>query len=100
MQLPHDQRRYDGHVGRHDCLYFPHYFAPEMPHWPFMRRPSMVRREDPEYMAYRPLIQVWRRDTSDLFSGSFSPDFITELNAYRRVLDLRYGELQKIFKST
>ncbi|KAJ6474191.1 hypothetical protein C8R45DRAFT_935590 [Mycena sanguinolenta] len=97
---PPDQRHYDSHVGRHDCIYFPHYFDTQTAHWPFMCRPSLVPRDDPAYMAYRPLTQVWRRNATESYLGSFSIDFVSELNALRQTLDLRYNNLHRTFKST
>ncbi|KAJ6454074.1 hypothetical protein C8R47DRAFT_1083197 [Mycena vitilis] len=87
--IPHllSDRRYDGHAGRHDCLYAPQYYRSIAKHWPFMRRVTMVSPGDYAELAYSPLTKFWQRDPANPFRGAFEPTFIAGLSALRRSLD-------------
>ncbi|KAK7035139.1 hypothetical protein R3P38DRAFT_2518454, partial [Favolaschia claudopus] len=84
-----EDRRYDGHVGRHDCLYSPQYSGEDIAHWPYMRRVESVRVDDFAYVAYEPLMYEWEVDRKDRRLGRFRPEFIERLSALRRDLDAR-----------
>ncbi|KAJ6557683.1 hypothetical protein B0H19DRAFT_1261288 [Mycena capillaripes] len=56
-----EQKRYDGHAGRHDCLHAPQYYREDTKHWPFMRRVREVAPKDLYYVFYQPLTLVWTR---------------------------------------
>ncbi|KAJ6499666.1 hypothetical protein C8R47DRAFT_1211980 [Mycena vitilis] len=81
------ERRYDGHAGRHDCLYVPQYFRADVPHWPYVRRVSEVPLDDPVRPAFAPLIEFWITDRADRRKGHVDPDFLARLTAVVRRLD-------------
>ncbi|KAJ6456027.1 hypothetical protein C8R47DRAFT_1227998 [Mycena vitilis] len=89
-------RRYDGHAGRHDCLYAPQYYRSIAKHWPFMRRVSMVSPGDYAELAYVPLTKFWQRDPANPFRGAFDPTFIAGLSALRRSLDQQMGKHREL----
>ncbi|KAJ6611810.1 hypothetical protein B0H10DRAFT_2223729 [Mycena sp. CBHHK59/15] len=57
--IPSPQRRYDGHAGKHDCLYVPQYARKDTMHWPFMRRIPAVGPEDPRLPMFAPFTDQW-----------------------------------------
>lgn len=92
-----DQRRYDGHAGKFDCLYVPQYYKTGNAHWPYMRRPLRVDVQDAAYDAYVPLHRVWRCCSGSPEEGEFEPSFIDRLVALVRRLD---RDMQSSFRST
>ncbi|KAJ7920732.1 hypothetical protein B0H13DRAFT_1867232 [Mycena leptocephala] len=91
--IPHGltERRYDGHAGKHDCLFFPQYLIPAMVHWPFMRRATEVLNEDPAAAAFEPLMDHWLRPmlskpskTWDSRPGKANESALTRLLGVRR----------------
>ncbi|KAK6977328.1 hypothetical protein R3P38DRAFT_3237466 [Favolaschia claudopus] len=92
-----EDRRYDGHLGRFDCLYAPQYWVHALAHWPFVRRQELVPNNDPAYAAYQPLTEVWMVDPSDLRRGEFSSDFLRRLSALQSALDVRIETLRPRF---
>ncbi|KAK6997508.1 hypothetical protein R3P38DRAFT_2562270, partial [Favolaschia claudopus] len=87
MPLEPQARRYDGHFGRFDCLYSPHYSGGDIPHWPFMRRPHLVKTDDFAYPAYEPLMRQWEVNPQNPSKGRFRPAYLEVLSALRRELD-------------
>ncbi|KAF7344174.1 hypothetical protein MVEN_01707800 [Mycena venus] len=87
------ERRYDGHAGKHDCVYFPQYYCSDTTHWPFMRRSLLVSTEDPAYVAFAPLMRYWILSAHSTI-GSFAPDFMEQLSTLRRELDSRMDRLR------
>ncbi|KAK7006113.1 hypothetical protein R3P38DRAFT_2555653, partial [Favolaschia claudopus] len=94
-----EDRRYDGHVGRMDCLFSPHYFGEDVPHWPFIRRQHMVLSNDFAYAAYEPLMNQWAVDRDDRRMGRFRPEYVERLSALRRELDERMEEIKARLRS-
>ncbi|KAK6997081.1 hypothetical protein R3P38DRAFT_2564477, partial [Favolaschia claudopus] len=84
-----DERRYDGHTGRMDCLFSPHYSGEFIAHWPYLRRPYSVKPDDFAYAAYEPLMDQWDVNSSDHRMGSFRLEFIHRLSTLRSELDGR-----------
>ncbi|KAK7006124.1 hypothetical protein R3P38DRAFT_2555857, partial [Favolaschia claudopus] len=84
-----EERRYDGHLGRMDCLFSPHYSGEFIAHWPYLRRPYSVPSNDFAYAAYEPLMNQWDVDSRDHRKGSFRLEFIHRLNTLRSELDSR-----------
>ncbi|KAJ7233606.1 hypothetical protein B0H12DRAFT_1239290 [Mycena haematopus] len=83
------ERRYDGHTGKHDCLFVPQYGSSQTMHWPFIRRANMVPLDDDAYAAFAPLYEEWEVDPANRYRGRFNPAFVDRLSALRRELDER-----------
>ncbi|KAJ7661631.1 hypothetical protein DFH06DRAFT_1325909 [Mycena polygramma] len=81
------ERRYDGHAGRHDCLYVPQYFRADVPHWPYVRRVSEVPGDDVARPAFTPFPEVWITETPDRRKGYLNVDFVSRLTALTRRLE-------------
>ncbi|KAJ7605541.1 hypothetical protein DFH06DRAFT_1348670 [Mycena polygramma] len=79
-------RRYDGHAGKHDCLYVPQYCSPANMHWPFMRRISAVQPDDPYLRAFLPFADQWEDIPS---GGQLKPAFVDQLSVISRDLESR-----------
>ncbi|KAJ6557599.1 hypothetical protein B0H19DRAFT_1376294 [Mycena capillaripes] len=80
-----ERKRYDGHVGRHDCLHAPQYYREDTKHWLFMCRVREVAPEDLYYAFYQPLTLVWTT-SPNLREGTFQDEYIHRLHkAYARV---------------
>ncbi|KAK7043386.1 hypothetical protein R3P38DRAFT_3177695 [Favolaschia claudopus] len=88
------ERRYDGHAGRHDCLFFPQFPNSASLHWPFMRRAHLVEENDPSFAAYLTLDRAWVGNTDNPLLGFFDPQFLGRLSALRRELDRRIEEFK------
>ncbi|KAK6992283.1 hypothetical protein R3P38DRAFT_3226101 [Favolaschia claudopus] len=82
-------RRYDGHVGKMDCLFSPHYSGENIAHWPYLRRPYLVKPDDFAYAAYEPLMNQWDVNLADRRMGSFRLEFVQRLSSLRQDLDQR-----------
>ncbi|KAJ6469216.1 hypothetical protein C8R47DRAFT_1223075 [Mycena vitilis] len=78
------ERRYDGHSGRHDCLYVPQYFRADVPHWPYVRRASEVPLDDPVRPAFTTLSEVWIVDLGNRRKGHLDTGFLARLTALSR----------------
>ncbi|KAJ7153266.1 hypothetical protein C8R46DRAFT_1228201 [Mycena filopes] len=87
-------RRYDGHSGKHDCLYVPQYLRDRYSHWPFMRRSSMVAATDRAFAAYDVLISHWEVEKGEPRRGRLSTSFIARLRALDSELDLAMSEFR------
>ncbi|KAK7007960.1 hypothetical protein R3P38DRAFT_2552690, partial [Favolaschia claudopus] len=92
-----EDRRYDGHLGRFDCLYAPQYWVSALSHWPFMRHQPLVRTDDPAYVAYQPLTEGWVVNSTDARRGEFSTDFLRRLSALQSALAVRIETLRPRF---
>ncbi|KAK6997381.1 hypothetical protein R3P38DRAFT_2798662 [Favolaschia claudopus] len=84
-----EERRYDGHIGRMDCLFSPHNSGEFIAHWPYLRRPYSVTSDDFAYVAYEPLMNQWDVDSRDPRKGSFRLEFIHRMSTLRSELDGR-----------
>ncbi|KAJ7129953.1 hypothetical protein C8R46DRAFT_1236341 [Mycena filopes] len=89
-----DYRRYDGHSGKHDCMVVPQYFLGHRPHWPFLRRSSMVAATDPAYAAYEVLIPHWEVEDGEPRRGRLTLKFMARLRALNSELDLRMDDFR------
>ncbi|KAK7052696.1 hypothetical protein R3P38DRAFT_2502213, partial [Favolaschia claudopus] len=92
-----EDRRYDGHLGRFDCLYTPQYWVSALSHWPFMRHQALVWTNDPAYVAYQPLSEGWIVNPTDARRGEFSTDFLRRLSALQSALAVRIETLRPRF---
>ncbi|KAJ7135530.1 hypothetical protein C8R46DRAFT_1234936 [Mycena filopes] len=89
-----DYQRYDGHSGKHDCMVVPQYFLGHRPHWPFLRRSSMVAATDPAYAAYEVLIPHWEVEDGEPRRGRLTLKFMARLRALNSELDLRMDDFR------
>ncbi|KAJ7843045.1 hypothetical protein B0H13DRAFT_1909573 [Mycena leptocephala] len=88
------ERRYDGHTGRHDCLFFPQYLHSSIVHWPFMRRATKVRKDDLAAAAFVPLMDHWVCEEIDLRRGRFKDDLIDRLRVLLKILNHKMDKLR------
>ncbi|KAJ7878924.1 hypothetical protein B0H13DRAFT_1892445 [Mycena leptocephala] len=88
------ERRYDGHTGRHDCLFFPQYLHSSIAHWPFMRRATKVRKDDLAAAAFVPLMDHWVCEEIDLRRGRFKDDLIDRLRVLLKILNHKMDKLR------
>ncbi|KAK7016657.1 hypothetical protein R3P38DRAFT_2541864, partial [Favolaschia claudopus] len=93
-----EERRYDGHCGRFDCLYSPQYSADHLPHWPFIRRPHLVAPGDFAYSAYEPLMRQWVVNKLNPCKGVFRPDYLESLSALRQDLDAHMNAAKSLIR--
>ncbi|KAJ7459192.1 hypothetical protein B0H11DRAFT_2242759 [Mycena galericulata] len=89
MPLKPTERRYDGHAGKHDCLYAPQYYRGATAHWPFMRRVASVAESDSAAVAFAPLSRYWVSTKLGSIEGHLDPEFVSRLSAFKRELDDR-----------
>jgi hypothetical protein len=80
------QWRYDGHTGKHDCLYSPQYFLEATSHWPFIRCVASVANSDVSHPAFQPLTEGWSCSPRNTAEGVWEPAFVQGL---RGVLTLQ-----------
>ncbi|KAJ7177841.1 hypothetical protein C8R46DRAFT_1212577 [Mycena filopes] len=92
--MQRDQRRYDGHSGKHDCLHVPQYYRERCSHWPFLRRSSMVAATDPAFVAYEVLIPHWEVEKREPRRGRLTLSFMARLRALNSELDLRMDDFR------
>ncbi|KAJ7149016.1 hypothetical protein C8R43DRAFT_1128779 [Mycena crocata] len=90
-------RRYDGHVGKHDCLMVPQYYRAIASHWPFMRRPSHVLRNDPARVAFDRLTSHWESDRAPGPHGRLKPSYVDELAALSAKFDKQIWDMRHMF---
>ncbi|KAJ6485095.1 hypothetical protein C8R47DRAFT_1217135 [Mycena vitilis] len=93
------ERRYDGHVGRHDCIHAPQYYRDSAKHWPFIRRASTVLPDDYAALAFVPLPHHWRCDDGHKYRGFFDPSFIAGLSSLGRSLDKKMHKYKDLIGS-
>jgi hypothetical protein len=91
------QRRYDGHMGKHDCIYSLQYFLEATSHWPFIRRVVSVPVTDPAYAAFQPLTEGQSRSPRNTSKGVWEPDFIQGLKGVRALQEICLHRLQSGF---
>jgi hypothetical protein len=91
------QRRYDGHTGKHDCLYSPQYFLESTSHWLFIRRVASVPHTDLVYPVFQPIIEGWNRSPCHASEGVWEPSFIQGLRGVQALQDIRLRRLQSGF---
>ncbi|KAJ7455396.1 hypothetical protein B0H11DRAFT_2244665 [Mycena galericulata] len=89
MPLQPTGRRYDGHAGKHDCLYAPQYYRGATAHWPFMRRVASVAETESAAVAFAPLSKYWVSTKPGTTEGHLDPEFVSRLSAFKRELDDR-----------
>jgi hypothetical protein len=93
------QRRYDGHSGKHDCLYCPQYFLEATSHWPFIRRISAVSSRDLVYPAFRSLIEGWNPSPLNATEGVWEAPFVQSLRSVMTILGMRMNFLRAGFRT-
>ncbi|KAJ7184053.1 hypothetical protein C8R46DRAFT_1208283 [Mycena filopes] len=91
------QPRYDGHLGKYDCLHVPQYSEEDIRHWAFLRRASTVQAGDWNAEAYLPFVSQWVDQGS---RGHLHPDFVLRLSAINRELEERKRNLERRFGAT
>ncbi|KAJ7434246.1 hypothetical protein B0H11DRAFT_2258545 [Mycena galericulata] len=89
MPLKPTERRYDGHAGKHDCLYAPQYYRGATAHWPFIRRVASVAETESAAVAFAPLSRYWVSTKLGSLEGHLDPEFVSRLSAFKRELDDR-----------
>lgn len=94
------ERRYDGHVGVHDCLYVPQYLRQDVGHWPFMRRITQVGSDNYAAAAFAPLVDYWEDAGPNTLAGQLDPAFIDRLSALSRELQARMLALRPLLSAT
>ncbi|KAJ7108801.1 hypothetical protein C8R44DRAFT_884830 [Mycena epipterygia] len=94
------ERRYDGHVGVHDCLHTPQYLRQDVGHWPFMRRITHVDDDDYAAAAFAPLTDYWRDVGPHTLAGRLDPEFIDRLCTLSRELQARMSALRHLLSPT
>ncbi|KAJ7735282.1 hypothetical protein DFH07DRAFT_967283 [Mycena maculata] len=92
-------RRYDGHCGKHDCLYMPQFVRPDTVHWPFVRRVSSVPPTDYVYVAFAPLPDYWISNRAGSTEGAVDPAYVTRLSALQGELGQRLKRREKPLSS-
>lgn len=99
--VPEDQseRRYDGHSGKHDCLYAPQYWRADTEHWSFIRRSSQVPKADYLYAAIEPVTRYWTADPRPSRTGSIDPQFIARLGLINRSVDAQMESFRSHFQT-
>ncbi|KAJ7161451.1 hypothetical protein C8R43DRAFT_1123897 [Mycena crocata] len=95
----HAERRYDGHAGKHDCLYAPQYWRADTEHWPFLRHSSMISRTDSLYPAVEPIFRYWTADPRPGRMGTIDPSFVAKLVQVNRGLDMQIEAYRSFFRT-
>jgi hypothetical protein len=93
------QRRYDGHSGKHNCLYCPQYFLEATSHWPFIRRVSAVSSRNLAYPAFRSLIEGWNPSPLNATEGVWEAPFVQSLRSVMTMLGMRMNSLRAGFRT-
>jgi hypothetical protein len=88
---------YDGHSGKHNCLYCPQYFLEATSHWPFIRRISAIPSRDLAYPAFWSLIEGWNQSPINATEGVWEVSFIQSLRLVMTMLEMCMHSLQSGF---
>jgi hypothetical protein len=91
------QRRYNRHMGKHDCLYSPQYFLKATSHWAFIRRVAAVPPNDLSYQAFQPLMEGWNSSPRNTSEGVWEPSFVQGLRSIMSIHEIRLRNLSSGF---
>ncbi|KAJ7093056.1 hypothetical protein C8R44DRAFT_890834 [Mycena epipterygia] len=94
------ERRYNDHVGIHDCVYSPQYLRQDVGYWPFIRRSSQVTPGDYAEAAFVPLVPFWSDAGPSTLAGRLDPVFIDRMCALSVELQSQMSALRPLLSAT